>query len=357
MNNQTKTDEKSRVAVAMSGGIDSAFAAHILKSRGFEVFGITVKTCISDNFNLQLESVKKIAEKLAIEYIVLDLEEFFENTIIKPFCKNYLEGKTPNPCVECNKTIKFGILWEKARELGADRIATGHYVGSVKSENGDFFLLKKGLDKNKDQSYFLWKLTQKHLKIIKFPLGDCTKKEIRNKAGAIFPHLKTRAESQEICFIGEKSFQEFLQERYGDKDLIKRGTVLNTKGEIIGRHKGFIYYTVGQRKGLGISHPRPLYVKEIIPETNTIVMGEEGELYSNSFYLKDINFISGSTPDSTFNANTKIRYNSPEFPSKINVLKGNRASVKTDIPQKAVTPGQSAVFYNGDIMIGGGIIE
>ena len=357
MNNKIKPGKKNKIAVALSGGIDSAFAAYILKSQGFEIFGITVKTYDCANFHLQLESVKKIAEKLAIEYVILDLKKFFESTIIDPFCKNYLKGITPNPCVECNRIIKFGTVWEKAKELGADNIATGHYVRLIKPENNDYFKLKKGLDENKDQSYFLWKLTQEQLKIIKLPLGDYTKEEVKNEVRTVFSHLNNMEESQEICFMGKKSIQEFLYERYREKDLIKQGPVLNTEGAIIGRHKGYIFYTVGQRKGLGISHSKPLYIKEIIPETNTIVLGEENEIYSDSFYVKDINFISGNKPGGIFKPSTKIRYNSPELPSKIRVLKGNRAFVKTDIPQKAVTPGQSAVFYNSDLMIGGGIIE
>jgi tRNA-specific 2-thiouridylase len=357
MNNKTKPDKKTRIAVALSGGIDSAFAAFVLREQGYEVFGITARTYDGGNFTIQLESVKKISEKLGIEYTALDIEELFEKTIIEPFCKDYLEGTTPNPCVECNKTIKFGVLWEKAKEYGADSIATGHYARQVKLSKGNCFLLKKGMDKNKDQSYFLWKLTQKQLKIIKFPIGCLSKNEVRNKSAVVFPFLNARVESQETCFINKNSLQEFLKERYGNRDLIKPGDVLNTKGEIIGRHKGFIYYTVGQRKGLGISHSSPLYVKEIIPETNTIILGEEEEIYSSRFFIKNINFISGSTPGESFNANTKIRYNSPEVPSRIHVLEGSRASIKTVIPQKAVTPGQSAVFYIDDILIGGGIIE
>ena len=357
MNNKTKPGKKNIIAVALSGGIDSAFAAYILKTCGSEVFGITVKTYDSDHFPLQLESVEKIAKKLKIEYIVLDLKDLFEKKIIEPFCDNYLKGTTPNPCVECNKTIKFGILWEKAKKLGADSIATGHYARLLKPENKDYFLLKKGLDKSKDQSYFLWKLTQEQLKIMEFPLGSFTKKDVRNIAGVVFPHLNTRKESQEICFIGEKSFKEFLHERFGPRDLIKQGAVLDTEGKIIGRHRGFVYYTIGQRKGLGISHSRPLYVKEIIPEKNVIVLGEADEIYSDSFYVKDTNFISGSAPYPMFKASTKIRYNSPEFSSRIQVLKRDRAAIKGDVPQKAITPGQSAVFYDGDIMIGGGIIE
>ena len=357
MNKKTKQAKKNRVAVALSGGIDSAFPAYILKARGFEIFGIAFKTYRDDSLAHQVDSVKEIAERLSIEYYILDLEDVFEKIVVEPFCKSYLQGMTPNPCVECNMMIKFGILWEKSRELGADYIATGHYVRSVRQEKNNNFLLKKGLDKKKDQSYFLWKLTQQQLKRIKFPLGEYTKNKVRDEVNSVFPHLKSRAESQEICFMGGKSIREFLQDHCMGRDITGQGTVLDTDGKIIGRHDGFIYYTIGQRKGLGISHSRPLYVKEIIPGTNTIILGEKEEIYRSSFYIRGINLISGETAGQTFKASTKIRYNSPEFSSKIQLLKEKRALVEADIPQEAVTPGQSAVFYNGNIMIGGGIIE
>ncbi len=356
MDFKIKPVKKSRIAVAISGGIDSAFAAYTLKNQGFYIFGITIKTYDHSNYKKQLESVRKISEKLKIKYFVLDLTDFFEKSIIEPFCQKYIEGITPNPCVECNKIIKFGILWEKAKELGADCIATGHYAILSSQPDGDCLEIKKGLDKIKDQSYFLWKLDQEQLKKIILPLGSRTKKEVRQEAGSFFSHLRQKKESQEICFLGEKSYQKFLHERYREEDFIRKGDVLNTDGAVIGTHKGYIFYTIGQRRGLGISHNRPLYIKEIKPEKNVIVAGEESEIYSDHFYLKDINFISGKACDSLFKTSIKIRYNSPEFPATVQVLEGNRAFVKADQPQKAITPGQSAVFYDGDTLIGGGII-
>jgi tRNA-specific 2-thiouridylase len=345
-----------KIAVALSGGIDSAFAAHVLKSEGFDVFGVIMKTSPDEFFQFNMESVKKIADRIDISFHILDLTEVFESKIIEPFCRGYLEGVTPNPCVECNRIIKFGFLLDRVKELGADCIATGHYVRSVKNPESGLLELRKGLDEKKDQSYFLWRLNQQQLKHIIFPLGRHLKREVQEKAKTLFPEMLKEKESQEICFIGDKGYKEFFYKKFKENGLIKSGVILNTKGEIIGKHKGYVFYTIGQRRGLGISYKKPLFIKKIIPEKNILIAGEENEIMGKQFNIRDINFISGKAPSEKFNSAIKIRYNSPEFPGKITILNFKKATVTADRPQKAITPGQSAVFYDESRVIGGGII-
>jgi len=352
-----------RVAVAMSGGIDSSMAAKFLKDEGWEVIGVTMKL-LPDEFDWKnntktccslkdIETARKVSLKLDIPHIVINLVGTFEENIINPFCIEYQKGYTPNPCVECNKYIKFGALLEKIKTPGASYLATGHHCRIEKSPYSGLFEIKKGVDRNKDQSYVLWKLRQEQLSLIKTPVGIFSKDYIKKEAERIFPFLKNKSESQDICFIPENNYHSFLASRLRN---IEKGDILNTRGEIIGTHKGYPFYTIGQRKGLGISHPKPLYVKEIKPEKNIIIVGEEKDILQGSLRVKDINFIAGSSPEKNFRAMVKIRYNFIETPAEIRIEDKKIATVIFDTPQKAATPGQSAVFYNNDILIGGGII-
>jgi tRNA-specific 2-thiouridylase len=351
-----------RVAVAMSGGIDSSMAARLLKDEGWEVTGVTMKL-LPDDFNRKdkntgyffeyIETTKKVCLELDIPHIVLDLVRPFEKNIINPFCLVYKNGYTPNPCVECNKYIKFGTLLEKIKKLGLDYLATGHHCRIEKSPYSGLFEVKKGVDGNKDQSYVLWKLNQEQLSLIKTPIGTFSKDHIIKEAERFFPFLKNKSESQDICFIPEDNYHWFLESRLQN---IEEGNILNTRGEIVGTHKGYPFYTIGQRKGLGISYSKPLYVKEIIPEKNIVIVGEEKDILQKSMRIKDINFISGSPPEKKFRAMVKIRYNFKETTAEIRIDDKKTAAVIFDTPQKAVTPGQSAVFYNKDILVGGGII-
>ncbi len=352
-----------RVAVAMSGGIDSSMAARLLKDAGWEVIGVTMKL-LPDDFDWKnstktccslkdIEAARKVSLKLNIPHIVINFVRPFEKNVINPFCLEYQKGNTPNPCVECNKYIKFGALLEKVKTLGASYLATGHHCRIEKSSYNGLFEVKKGVDKNKDQSYVLWKLSQDQLSLIKTPIGMFSKDHIKKEAERIFPFLKNKSESQDICFIPENNYHSFLASRLRN---IEEGNILNTRGEIIGTHKGYPFYTVGQRKGLGISHSKPLYVKEIVPEKNIIIVGEEKDILQKSLRVKDINFIACSPPEKNFRAMVKIRYNFKETPAEIRIEDKKTATTLLDTPQKAITPGQSAVFYNHDILIGGGII-
>jgi len=353
----------NRVAVALSGGIDSAMAARILKDEGMDLIGVTMKL-LPDNtgwkdsngmyqVNSDIKDARMVSLKLKIPHIVIDLTELFEEKIIEPFCSEYSKGRTPNPCVECNRYIKFGALLDKVKMLGAEYLATGHYCRIGKSEVSGLYEIKKGIDPEKDQSYVLWKLDQDTISHIKTPVGDLRKSRIKEEVKKVFPFLKDKSESQDICFIQESSYHAFIKSKIKN---IKEGPILDTGGKVIGTHKGYIFYTIGQRKGLGISHTKPLYVKEIIPEKNVIIAGEETDIIRKSFNVSDINFIAGEPPADTFKAMVKIRYNSREAPATIKLTGKSSANITFDEPRSAITPGQSAVFYNGEILIGGGII-
>jgi tRNA-uridine 2-sulfurtransferase len=355
---------KNKVAVALSGGIDSSMAAEILKERGYELIGVTLKL-LPDNFNdgnnkktycleEDIKTAREVAAKLNIPHIVLDLIQPFKEKIINPFCAEYKKGLTPNPCVECNKYIKFGILLEKVKYLGAAFIATGHYCRIEKSNVSGLYEIKKGADNNKDQSYMLWRLSQVQLSFVKTPLGDLSKTAIKKRAKKIFPFLKEKDESQDICFIKDNNYHSFLKSKLKN---IKQGPILDSRGKIIGTHKGYAFYTIGQRKGLGVSYTKPLYVKEIIPKTNTIIAGEEKDIMQKKLKVKKTNFIAGAPPESTFRAMVRIRYKSSDSPAEVKITGKETASIILDKPEKAVTPGQSAVFYNNDTLLGGGVIK
>jgi tRNA-specific 2-thiouridylase len=310
---------------------------------------------LADNKNSQnaIADAGKVAKKLGIPHHVVDLQDIFKRTIIADFCREYGLGRTPNPCVLCNRHIKFGILWEKAKGLGADFLATGHYARIEKTKRG-VYLLKKGRDKRKDQSYFLCQLSQEQLEHSLFPIGNLTKDRVRKIAKEMGLPVASRLESQEICFATDDDHARFLEEHY--RGEIKIGPILDWQGKKLGEHKGIMFYTIGQRKGLGITATEPLYVTAIEPEKNAIIVGTQEQTHTSELAADNLNWIKESMPKKPFKVKARVRYRHREADSTVSMIDENSVHVKFTKPQMAITPGQAVVFYDGDTVIGGGRI-
>ena len=338
-----------RVLIGMSGGVDSSVAAYLLKEQGYEVVGLTMSLFVSNSqegctSSSVIEDAKKVCDRLGIEHHILDLKQAFKSHVIDNFINSYLNAETPNPCVECNKFLKFGLMWEEAKKLNCDYIATGHYA-SIKDNK----LCK--IDSPKDQTYFLYKINKDLLSHILFPLQDYTDKDkIRDIARTIGLEVSDKKDSQDICFI-EGEYTNFLEQNI-DK-LPDKGNFILKDGTIVGQHKGIIYYTIGQRKGLGISYSHPLYVTNINKETNEITLGTEEELYSTEIEITNINLLVDNLP--TY-AQGKIRYRYELTPCTIEQLNNDTLLIKFEKPVKSATVGQSLVLYDNDICLGGGKI-
>ncbi len=349
-----------KIAVAMSGGMDSTYAAIKLKEQGSDIFGITLQMFCRQHpadelYDVdQFQEVKGICDKLGIPHVLVRAEDFFESTIIKNFCTEYLNGRTPNPCVLCNKEIKFGLLLEEALARGATQIATGHYASIEFDEETKRYLLKCGRDVTKDQSYFLWRLNQYQLEHTLFPLAKDSKEMIRKKVAVYNLNVEDKPESQEICFVPNDDYKAFLNNRFSEK--IKPGNIIDENGNVLGEHKGFSFYTIGQRKGLGISAPQPLYVLEVKAQTNEIVVGPKEKLYRSELIARECNWIKFEKLTETIKAKAKVRYNTTEKACTI-FADPDGIKVVFDEPQMSITPGQSVVFYDGEYVLGGGIIE
>ena len=349
-----------RVVVAMSGGVDSSTAAALLKDKGFEVIGITMQIWQRPQDNSgccgigSIEDARKVAYRLGIPHYVLNFRDIFKKKVVADFCQEYKEGKTPNPCIRCNQFIKFDHLLKKAKQLGAEYVATGHYARIVFDKRKKRYLLKKGIDPRKDQSYVLYTMTQKQLKYTLMPLGSLTKEKVRKIARKKDLAVADKPESQEICFIPDNNYGRFLKERFPGS--AKPGPIINKEGKILGKHKGIIFYTIGQRKGIGIAARRPLYVISIDKKKNTIVVGEKEDGYMDKLIADDLNFIYMDKLRSPIKAKVKVRYLHPAASATLSLQGEAKARVKFSRPQWAVTPGQAAVFYKGDIVIGGGTI-
>lgn len=348
---------KPSVAVAMSGGTDSSAAAALLLDEGHEVFGLTAKMwssgsrCCSDE---DIRQAQRVAAALEIPHYVIDLNEPFSEQIVGYFADEYAAGRTPSPCGLCNPLIKFGLLMEKARRLGTERLATGHYVRIHKDESGICHLCS-GRDSNKDQSYFLFGLSQDQLNSSIFPVGGMTKPEVREYIESRSIPLANRGESQELCFVTDGEHYELTEKlRPGVK---KRGDILDTAGHKVGEHEGIHRFTIGQRRGLGIALGEPVYVVRLDADTNTVVVGERSEMDRPSANVERVNWISGHQPGSPFSATTLIRYNHAGAASTVTPNEDGSASVVFDEPQFAVAPGQIAAFYSGDELLGGGWIR
>jgi len=340
---------KTRVAVALSGGMDSSVAALLLKEAGHEVIGLHMHLWDSSRFEYQARQTEALCSTLNIPFYVVDSKKEFELNVVDYFCREYKRGRTPNPCIACNQQIKFGFLLSQVLSLGANFLATGHYARIEHSEDG--YHLLKAADLSKDQSYFLYTLTQEKLKHLLFPLGSYTKtgvKQIAKRAGLSIAFKP----SQDICFISEKNYRAFLSQRLSSVP----GEFVDAQGVILGRHQGIVFYTIGQRHGLGLASGKPLYVIRIEPEHNKIVLGDKRELYSQKVTAQRLNWVAGKPLLGPITAAAKIRYKSREAAANL-FPKEDYANICFLEPQRAVTPGQAIVFYKGDEVLGGGIIE
>ncbi len=344
----------------MSGGVDSSTAAWLLKEKGHEVIGATMCIGTPDRNETgsnrccgfsDMEDARRIALQLEIPFYVFQFKEEFEKEVIDYFCKEYREGRTPNPCILCNEKLKFGSFLKRAMELGADYVATGHYARLEFDEGSGQYLLKKGIDRKKDQSYVLFSLRQDQLRHTLFPLGEFKKEEVRKMAFETGLRVHDKPESQEVCFIPEASYHHFLSERL--KEAITAGPILDREGNVLGKHKGIPFYTIGQRRGLRLAKGKPLYVIGIDRERNAVIVGEEREVYGDTFIAHSVNWIRPQDTASPISCEVKIRYNHPGAEAILSPLGEDGLEVSLRTPQKAITPGQAAVFYDGETVLGG----
>jgi tRNA-specific 2-thiouridylase len=352
-----------RVVVAMSGGVDSSLAAALLVEQGYEVVGIMLRLWAEEDTSGAAGNrcctpdaqalARYVAHLLEIPFYILDVQTPFKTQVVDFFIQEYSAGVTPNPCLQCNRHIRFGHLLRHALALGAGYLATGHYA-RVRQVNGRYQLLK-GVDERKDQSYVLHVLTQQELAHALFPVGSYTKAEVRQMARARGLPVADRPESQDLCFLADGDYRRFLARHA--PEALRPGPIVDTAGRRLGQHQGLPLYTIGQRKGLGLSGPEPLYVVATDPATNTLIVGSRAELGRARFQVQPVNWISGEAPTAPLRCTVKIRYKANEVPATVTPLEGGCAEVVAAEPLYGVTPGQAAVFYDGEVVLGGGIIR
>ena len=346
-----------RVLVAMSGGVDSSVTAFLLKEQGYDCIGVTMKlydgederesTCCSLR---DVEDAKSVCHRLGIPHYTFNFTGDFEQQVIRPFIESYEQGRTPNPCIDCNRRLKFQRLYHRAMELGCDYIATGHYVRRREEPDGTICLYK-ALDQEKEQSYVLYNMTQEQLRRTLFPLGELTKPQVREIAEREGFLNAKKHDSQDICFVPDGDYAGFIAEATGK--TYPEGPVLDTAGNRIGTHRGIIHYTIGQRKGLGLAMGKPMYVKSTDAGTNTVVLGTNDELFSSRVYGEKLNWIAGELPKEPLSVVARVRYHGKDQPATLHFQGDGRVLAEFSVPQRAVTPGQAIVFYQGEKMLGG----
>ena len=349
-----RIDVMKRILLGMSGGVDSTVAAYLLKKEGWQVVGVTLDLlpCTDESI---IASAKASAQQLGIEHHVLEFKNEFKENVIDNFIGEYMCGRTPSPCIECNRHIKFGAMLKAAEDMGIEYISTGHYAKIEYDESFNRYLLKKADCTEKDQSYMLYTLSQKQLSKVILPLQGMTKDEVRATAREAGLAAADRGDSQEICFIPDDDYVKFLSENA--EKLPSEGDFVDTEGNILGKHMGIHRYTVGQRKGLGIAFGKPMFVVKVDAENNQVVLGESGNEYFNFLIAEKVNFIPFDTLEEPIKAECKVRYGNKYFNGTVYPMDNGRVKVEFDTPARAVTPGQSVVFYNGDVVAGGGVIS
>ncbi|MBI2161648.1 MAG: tRNA 2-thiouridine(34) synthase MnmA [Candidatus Rokubacteria bacterium] len=356
-----------RIVVGMSGGVDSSVAAALLVEQGYDVVGVTMRVwpwqepdepvkrfgscCGTD----AVDDARRVARALGIPYYVLDMAREFDRAVIGPFAGDYRAGRTPVPCVACNSDLKFGSLLARARAWDAVAVATGHYARVARHGATGRFVLLRARDAEKDQTDFLWPLGQAQLAAARFPVGELTKAEVREHARRLGLVTADKPESQEICFVPDDDYRGFLKKR--DPAMFRSGPIVDRQGNVLGTHEGVAGYTIGQRKGLGLAAGRPLYVVELDAERNTLVVGGADELARARLVARPVNFIADEPPTRGLRVMAKIRHKHEPAPATVRALPASGAEVLFDEPQRAITPGQSVVFYQGECCVGGGVIE
>ncbi len=344
--------ENKKVLLGMSGGVDSSVSALLLKKAGYEVIGVTLELYNSNDNTY--EDAKKICDQLGITHFIYDFKNDFKKYVIDDFINCYSNCRTPNPCIECNKYMKFGVMYDKAKELGCDYIATGHYAKTEYSEEYGKWVLEKSNSGKKDQSYVLWNIPKELINKIIFPLSDFeSKDDIRKIAKENELKVASKPDSEDICFVPDGNYKNFLENNSNIKP--KQGNIVDLQGNVLGKHMGLYNYTIGQRKGLGISNPVPLFVVGFNKEKNEVIVGEEKDLYKKEIIVSNINLLLVDKIENSMRVKVKTRYSSKEADASI-MQENNLIKVIFDEPQRAITPGQSAVFYVGDIVLGGGKI-
>lgn len=356
--------EKKRVVVGMSGGVDSSVAAYLLKQAGYDVIGVTMQIWQKEEEHVleenggccglqAVEDARRVAELLEIPYYVMNFRDEFQDKVIDYFMAEYLAGRTPNPCIACNRYVKWESLLRRSMEIGADYIATGHYARVAKLPNGRYSI-RNSVTSAKDQTYALYNLTQEQLSRTLMPVGEYTKDEVRRIAGQIGLRVASKPDSMEICFVPDQDYAGFIRKNSGRE--ITEGNFVTSDGQVVGRHKGITHYTVGQRKGLNLALGRPVFVLEIRPETNEVVVGDNSEVFTDRLLCNQLNFMSIPELTGEMEITAKIRYNHQGAKAVVRRLEEDLAEVLFEEPVRAVTPGQAVVFYDGEYVAGGGTI-